>query len=222
MSLEELTLGLQGRTDGLVVLNVSLTTVDYWYISQSQRDDPASENIDNVRSLVPEVECLSNKKMYEMPGRYSHQVDLRQDTNRPLTLRINLSCQLQPIRVRQVRVGCGDSKNDTSWSRDILEQHVPDLLLNIARLVADWNLCQARQIDEREGEDIRREDAQVDGKRGDACILARLRFRIPNNFLPDLVEIVELLTGEVQEFTPFIRVGFGITPRRQILAVNLS
>ena len=56
MSLEELTLGLQGRTDGLVVLNVSLTTVDYWYISQSQRDDPASENIDNVRSLVPEVE----------------------------------------------------------------------------------------------------------------------------------------------------------------------
>ena len=196
MSLEELTRGLQGRTDGLVVLNVSLTTVDYWYISQSQRDDPASENIDNVRSLVPEVDCLSNK-MCEMPGRNSHQVDLRQNTNRPLTLRINLSCQLQPIRVRQVRVGCGDSKNDTSWSRDILEQHVPDLLLNIARLVADWNLCQARQIDEREGEDIRREDAQVDGKRGDASILARLGLGVANDLFPNLVEVVELLAGEV-------------------------
>lgn len=153
---------------------------------------------------------------------YSHQVDLRQHANRALTFGIDFTCQLQPIGVRQICVGCSDRKDDTSWPRDVLQEHILDLLLDIAGLVADGHLGQTRQIDEGEGEDVRREYAQVDRKRGDACIFARLRFRIPDNFLPNLVEIVELLTGKVQEFTPLVRVGVCVTPRLQVLALSLG
>jgi hypothetical protein len=41
----------------------------------------------------------------------------------------------------------------------------------------------------------------------DTGVLASLRFRIADDFISNLVKVVELLVGEVQEFTPFVGVG---------------
>lgn len=81
------------------------------------------------------------------------------------------------------------------------------MFLNITGLVADRNLGQSREINEGQGEDIGGVYAKVDGLRGDACILARLGFGVPDDLVADFVEVVELLSGEMEEFTPLIRVG---------------
>ena len=51
--LEELALILERSDDRLVRVNVALTTVDYRYVTQTERNDTACENIHNVRSGIP-------------------------------------------------------------------------------------------------------------------------------------------------------------------------
>jgi len=53
MSLEEDSLVLQRSRDGLLLLDVSLTSVDDGDVSETQRDDSTGENVNNVGSLVP-------------------------------------------------------------------------------------------------------------------------------------------------------------------------
>ena len=103
-------------------------------------------------------------------------------------------------------VGRGHGKDDTCWTRDVLEEHIPDLLLNIAWLVSDWHFRQTRKIDESERQDIGGEDAEVDGEWGDASVFARLRLGIANNLVTNLAEVVEFLAGEVEELAPFVGV----------------
>ena len=53
MTLKELTLRLQRGADGLVGLNIPLTTVNHRNITKTKRDDTASENVDDIGTRVP-------------------------------------------------------------------------------------------------------------------------------------------------------------------------
>lgn len=53
MILKELALVLKGMGDGLRGLDISLTAVDDWYITQAKRNDTASKNIHDVSSNIP-------------------------------------------------------------------------------------------------------------------------------------------------------------------------
>lgn len=53
MVLEKVPLILQGRPDRLALFDIPLTSVDDGDVTESQGDDPAGEDIDNVGSLVP-------------------------------------------------------------------------------------------------------------------------------------------------------------------------
>lgn len=52
--LEEFLLVLQRRRNRSLVVDIALTTIDDGNVSEAERDDPACENVDDVRSLVPE------------------------------------------------------------------------------------------------------------------------------------------------------------------------
>jgi hypothetical protein len=73
-------------------------------------------------------------------------------------------------------------------------------------LITDGHFGQTGKIDESQREDIRRVDSKVDWIRRYPSITAGLGFSVFHDFLPNLVEIEELLAREVEEFTPFIRV----------------
>jgi hypothetical protein len=53
MVLEKVPLILQGRPDRLALFDIPLTSVDDGNVTESQGDDPAGEDIDDIGSLVP-------------------------------------------------------------------------------------------------------------------------------------------------------------------------
>jgi hypothetical protein len=186
--LEKLTLMVQSSADGLFVLDISLTTVDDGNVAKTKVNDTASENVHDIRARV-------------------HQVNLSQHTDRTLTLGVNLPRHLESIRVRKISVSGSHGEDDTRRLGDEAQQHITDLLLNVAGLVSHGHLCETGKVDQSQGEDFGAEDAQVDGLRRDACVLARLGLGVAYDLGTDFVEIVELLVGKVQEFTPFLSVG---------------
>ena len=139
-------------------------------------------------------------------GNRAHEINLGQDTYRPRSFRVNFSRQLQPIRVRQILITRSDRQNDTARLRDILQQHIPDLLLDIFRLITDGHLGHAGQIHEGQREDVRRVDPEVDWDGRNPSITAGLGLGIFYDFLSNLTKIVELFTRDVKELAPFVRV----------------
>lgn len=61
-----------------------------------------------------------------------------------LTLWVHLLGDLQSIRVGQVSVGRGDGQDQTALLGDELQQHVPDLVLDVYGLISDSNLSHSR------------------------------------------------------------------------------
>ena len=53
MILEEVLLVLESLRDRSLVVDISLTTIDDGNVTQSQRNDSTSENVDDVSSLIP-------------------------------------------------------------------------------------------------------------------------------------------------------------------------
>lgn len=72
-----------------------------------------------------------------------------------LTLGVNVLRQLQGIRVGQVGVCWGDSQDQAAFSADELHDHVSDLLLDVCRLVSNWNLGDPRQVDQSQIQNCR-------------------------------------------------------------------
>jgi len=62
------------------------------------------------------------------------------------------------------------------------------------------------EIDEGEGEDVGREDSEVDGLGGDARVLSGLCVCFSDDFIADLAKIIKLLAGKVEELSPLVRV----------------
>lgn len=203
--LEERPFGFESRRDGLGVVDITLAAVDDWDVAKTQRNDTSSENIYDVCSLVPGAMSISTVQYTGEKG-YIHQVDLGEYTDRPQTLRVDFTRHLQTVRVGEILVGSGNGENDTTRLGDILHEHIADLLLDVLRLVSNGNLRQAGQIDEGECEHVRRVNAQVDRQGRDACVAARLGFGIAHDLVANLVEVVELLAGEMEELAPFVLV----------------
>lgn len=67
-----------------------------------------------------------------------------------LTLRVHVLGQLESVRVGQVGVGWSDGQDQAALPGDELHDHVPDLLLDVGRLVAHGHLGDPRQVDERQ------------------------------------------------------------------------
>ena len=148
MGLKELLLVLQCSCDRLGLVDIPLSSVDDRDVTQPKGDDSTSENVDDIGSLV-------------------HEIHLGQDSNRSRSLWVHLPSHLQSVRVGQIGVGGGDSEDDGVWLGDESHEHVTDLLLDIARLVADWDLGETGKVDQGQGEDVRREDTEVDRVRRD-------------------------------------------------------
>ena len=87
-----------------------------------------------------------------------HQVNLGQNTDCSLTIRVDLPRHLETVRVRQIRIRRGGGKDDTRGFRDILEQHIANLLLDILRLVTNGHLGKTGKIDQRQCQDVWREN----------------------------------------------------------------
>ena len=65
------------------------------------------------------------------------------------TVRINRLGQIKRVRGGQVCVGRRDGQDEAGLLGDELHDHVPDLGLNVHRLVAHRDLGQAGQVDQR-------------------------------------------------------------------------
>jgi hypothetical protein len=89
----------------------------------------------------------------------------------------------------------------------VLENHLPNLTLDIAGLIPDRDLGETRQIDQGQGENVGRDNAEVDRSRRDAGILSNLSFCFPRDFVSNFGEVVELLSGGVKELSPLVGVG---------------
>ena len=121
-----------------------LTTGTYPNLSGMTR--PARMSTTSVPVSLHQCVRLSNG-----PGKgpnHAHEIYLSQDTYRPRSFRINFSRQLQPVRVCQILITRRDRQNDTTRLRNILQEHIPDLLLDILRLIANRHLGHTRQVDE--------------------------------------------------------------------------
>ena len=99
------------------------------------------------------------------------------------------------------------------------------MALDIAGLVAHGYLGEAGQIDEGQGEDVGGVDPEVDGGRGNASVAANLGLCLSADLIADLVEVEELLAGDVQELAPLVGVrllvGTGAVDEVLVCAVDL-
>lgn len=125
--LEEVVFGLQRLVHGLVALDVLLGTVDDTNEAQLQGVDSAREDIKGVGAVV-------------------HEIELGQDTNGAAAEGIDMAGKLERLRVDNVDIGGGDGENDTVGLGNVLGNQVSGLLLDIGRLVANWDLGQTGKI----------------------------------------------------------------------------
>lgn len=70
------------------------------------------------------------------------------DPAEPITLWVDLLGDLQSVRVGQVSVGGCDGQDEAALLVDELQQHLPDLVLDVRRLVSDGHFGHPRKIDE--------------------------------------------------------------------------
>lgn len=122
MVLEKVPLILQSRPDRLALFDIPLTSVDDGNVTESQGDNPAGEDIDDIGSLVPasfskrkRKQNMLSPQIEGLTGRNrldSHEIDLGQHPDRPRPLRIHIPGHLQPIRIRQIRIRRRHSQDD--------------------------------------------------------------------------------------------------------------
>lgn len=67
---------------------------------------------------------------------------------RPLTLRIHFLGHLERVRVGQVHVGRRDGQDEAALPADKLQDHVPDLELDVLRLIPHRHLGDPREVDQ--------------------------------------------------------------------------
>ena len=65
-----------------------------------------------------------------------------------VTIRIGGASNLQRVRGGEVRIGGRDGQDEAGVAANVGHDHVADLLANVGRLVADWELGQAGQVNQ--------------------------------------------------------------------------
>lgn len=182
MVFEEILLVLQSCSDGSLLVDVALSSVDDRDITETEGDDATGEDVDDIRALIPVIQRASEAQLARGHADV-HEIDLCQHTDSSCSLRVDFASHLETIRVGQISVGGGDGQDDRVGLHDELQEHLADLSLNIARLIADRNLCrgvrmgwrclgadetdlgQTGQINQSQGQDMRREDAKTNRQR---------------------------------------------------------
>jgi hypothetical protein len=66
------------------------------------------------------------------------------------------------------------------------------------------NLCQTRQINQRQAENVRGVDLQADRLSADALVVSCYPRRLVLDFAPNLFEVVELPAGNMEELCEFL------------------
>jgi len=83
-------------------------------------------------------------------GSSVHNVDLRNHTNRPDTLCVNLSSHPQSVGSGHIGVGWHNAKNNSARIAHVSHGHVTRDLFNIVRLACDGDKSDSGQINERQ------------------------------------------------------------------------
>ena len=136
---EEFGLGVELIAHRFIPVDVLLTSIDDTDESELERVHSTGENVERVRSSV-------------------HEIQFRQYSDRATALWIDVSGQLERIRVGEIDVGGTNSENDTAAAesassesrvdtegspvglRDVVQYEVADLTLDVGRLISDGNL----------------------------------------------------------------------------------
>ena len=106
-----------------------------------------------------------------------------------ITFGIGFLCEFQRLRCRYVSVCGRHCQDDTVRVADVLHAHVSDQLLDVLRLVPDRDLRDAGEVDQGQGQHVRRVDTQVDGfaadtlRRKDATRKSRLNSALKPTYL---------------------------------------
>lgn len=91
---EELGLRLELLVHRLARVDILLTAVDDPDESQLERVHSPGEDVESIRTRI-------------------HEIELGENSDRAATLRVDLSSELERLRVGQIDVGRGDGKDDT-------------------------------------------------------------------------------------------------------------
>lgn len=121
MVTEEFCFRFQSIPERLVPLDILLRSVDDTNKPKLQRVNTTRQNLQSICPMV-------------------HQIELRENTDCALSLRIDLTSKLEGLRVDEILVGRRDSQNDTVRLRNILEDERSRLLLDVGRLISNRNL----------------------------------------------------------------------------------
>mmetsp|Transcript_28569 Transcript_28569/g.55740 ORF Transcript_28569/g.55740 Transcript_28569/m.55740 type:complete len:318 (-) Transcript_28569:142-1095(-) len=159
----------QGALHRLGRVNILLASIHHRHIPVVQRVHLALKDLSRIGTLI-------------------HQIKLCQHTDGPLPLRVHLPRDLKPVGVCKVAVGGGDSEDDAVGARDDVKYHRSDHVRNVVRLVADRDLCEARQVDQSEVYHVLAVHSQNDGLRRHPFGVARHTVRLRLNCLLDVVE----------------------------------
>mmetsp|Transcript_21421 Transcript_21421/g.50782 ORF Transcript_21421/g.50782 Transcript_21421/m.50782 type:complete len:223 (-) Transcript_21421:530-1198(-) len=104
---QKVSLRIQSLLHALLRVYVPLAPVDDADVAMQERVDPSFQNISRIRSVV-------------------HEIQLGQHPDRPLSVRVHLPCDLEPVRVRNVLVGGSDGEDDAVGTLDHLADHLAD------------------------------------------------------------------------------------------------
>lgn len=117
--------------------------------AQSDRNDPAQQNLQSIRPRIHQVQ-LTHDQQSSMTWPHTNMKlstlpfgSLRKTFEIPgmlLTIWVHLTCQFEGIGCGQVRVCRRHTEDERVRVGDIGQNHFLDLSLDILRLVTNWNL----------------------------------------------------------------------------------
>jgi hypothetical protein len=109
---EEVALSLQSIFKRFSLLDVMLRSVDDTNEAKLERVHTAGQDVHGVCSMV-------------------HEIQLCEDTNRPLARGVDMASQLQSLGVYEIDVCGGDGEDDAVWLGNVFGDEVPRLLLDV-------------------------------------------------------------------------------------------
>lgn len=129
MLAEPLLLDLVGLLDRHLVDDISLRAILDTDIAETHGHFLTLEHVPSVGTIV-------------------HDIELGDDTDRSVALRVDLTRHLQTIRQRHIHIGGKYAKNNSSLVLNIVSAHVLRNTLNILSLAVDGNTRNTGKIDE--------------------------------------------------------------------------
>lgn len=135
-------------------------------------------------------------------GTLVHNVNLRDNTNRPNSLWIQLSGHLQTVGGRHIGIGWENAKNNSSWITAVPRRHSLRDFLDIRVLTVNWNSRDSRQVNHGEVWTGVRVNVENNWLVDDILFLPANFIRQKVDCLLHLLEVREFLVGHLLEFSP--------------------